>query len=302
MADNPKISGMTAAVVANLAATTTQFEVATNVLVTPATRSITLGVLRDFLAAQATGFAAVAVTVLSLTLGAAGAATSIAGTATAGTDQAAGAVTIIANLSTGAGTPGSIVLQAGQILGTGTTVQTAANIATFRQGTTTAISEWVFGQATARIVGGSTNGLAIRNSGNTRDNFSVNDPGTQATLTDNTNGLVLNGAGASGEFLAGGNIAAFSANGSVYLFGTSAGTTSKTGFGYYDGTQKRVAAEVTNVASGFGTLALMKSGGVVNIGGHATKTSPLNIAGLPTSSAGLNTGDVYSNAGILTIV
>jgi hypothetical protein len=34
----------------------------------------------------------------------------------------------------------------------------------------------------------------------------------------------------------------------------------------------------------------------------ATTTSPLSISGLPTSSAGLVTGDVYSNAGILTIV
>ena len=41
--------------------------------------------------------------------------------------------------------------------------------------------------------------------------------------------------------------------------------------------------------------------GNVGIGAASTTTSPLHISGLPTSSAGLVTGDVYSNAGILTI-
>lgn len=40
----------------------------------------------------------------------------------------------------------------------------------------------------------------------------------------------------------------------------------------------------------------------VGIGGAATSTSYLNITGLPTSSAGLATGDVWSNSGVLTIV
>ncbi len=40
----------------------------------------------------------------------------------------------------------------------------------------------------------------------------------------------------------------------------------------------------------------------VGIGGAATGTSPLNVQGLPTSSAGLASGDVWSNLGVLTIV
>lgn len=42
--------------------------------------------------------------------------------------------------------------------------------------------------------------------------------------------------------------------------------------------------------------------GSVGVAGNATSTSTLNISGLPTSSAGLATGDVWSNSGVLTIV
>lgn len=64
-----RITELTAAVAGDLAATTTAFEVATNVTTVPLSRKITLGVLRDFLASAATGFAAVAVTVLQLGVG-----------------------------------------------------------------------------------------------------------------------------------------------------------------------------------------------------------------------------------------
>jgi hypothetical protein len=42
--------------------------------------------------------------------------------------------------------------------------------------------------------------------------------------------------------------------------------------------------------------------GSVGIAGAATSTSTLNVSGLPTSSAGLVSGDVWSNSGVLTIV
>lgn len=42
--------------------------------------------------------------------------------------------------------------------------------------------------------------------------------------------------------------------------------------------------------------------GNVGIGGLATTTSVLNVTGLPTSSAGLATGDVWNDSGVLTIV
>jgi len=44
------------------------------------------------------------------------------------------------------------------------------------------------------------------------------------------------------------------------------------------------------------------SGGNLLIGTAANGASKLRIVGLPTSAVGLSSGDVYSNAGILTIV
>lgn len=61
-----KFSGLTAAVVGDLSATTAITAVSINVTTVPLSRKITLGVLRDFLASAATGFASVAVTVASL--------------------------------------------------------------------------------------------------------------------------------------------------------------------------------------------------------------------------------------------
>jgi len=49
-------------------------------------------------------------------------------------------------------------------------------------------------------------------------------------------------------------------------------------------------------------LSSFGSGGNLGIGGAATSTSKLNIQSIPTSSAGLATGDVWSNGGVLTIV
>lgn len=121
-------------------------------------------------------------------------------------------------------------------------------------------------QFTARIVGGSTNGLAIRNSGNTRDNFSVNDAGTIASMTDGTATLQLRTQTASGERTVG---AAFSGTAGVWLGTNSSTAAILTGITYWDGSGWRSAAEVANVASGFGTLALMKSGGNVVVGGTA---------------------------------
>lgn len=42
--------------------------------------------------------------------------------------------------------------------------------------------------------------------------------------------------------------------------------------------------------------------GYVLIGTSTNGASKLRVVGLPTSSAGLSSGDVYSNLGILTIV
>ena len=40
----------------------------------------------------------------------------------------------------------------------------------------------------------------------------------------------------------------------------------------------------------------------VGVAGSATATSTLNVSGLPTSSAGLVSGDVWNNSGVLTII
>jgi hypothetical protein len=61
--------------------------------------------------------------------------------------------------------------------------------------------------------------------------------------------------------------------------------------------------ETTYLGAGSYTpLALNQQGGNVLIGTGTNGNSKLRIVGLPTSSAGLASGDVYSNLGILTIV
>lgn len=131
-------------------------------------------------------------------------------------------------------------------------------------GTSTFTSE----SATARIVGGATNGLAIRNSGNTRDNFVVSDDGNTIAFSGATYGfsIVLNAAVneiGAGVFLRGSNAAS-----GIFLHpSTNTGAGIRAGIAYYTGTGATYysAAEVANVASGFGTLALMKSGGSTTV-------------------------------------
>jgi hypothetical protein len=58
----------------------------------------------------------------------------------------------------------------------------------------------------------------------------------------------------------------------------------------------------TNNFSAAQPLSLNHAGGNVLIGTSTNGASKLRIVGLPTSAAGLSSGDIYSNAGILTIV
>jgi len=204
----------------------------------------------------------------TLNLGTTGVTYTIQGTATSGTNIVAGAINIIANLSTGSGTPGSIIFQGGQILGTGSTVQTAATIATLRMGATTGISEFVFGQATARIISGSTNGIAIRNSANTRDNLAMNDAGTQLSLLSTSSQATITISRLAQGDLAAGYAVFESSIGGAWIGGTTLNSAAGIvgGLQYYNQTNHLSAAEVSNVAAGFGTLSLMKSGGTVTIG------------------------------------
>lgn len=135
--------------------------------------------------------------------------------------------------------------------------------------------------ATARIVGGSTNGLAIRNSANTRDNFRVYDDGSILAYTDGTRTGMIKAVN-SGEIVSGYAFTGSGASGSnVWLVGDQVGGTVgiKAGVGYYNGTQFYSALEVANVASGFGTLALMKSGGAVVVGTDPGGTQILRSGG-----------------------
>jgi hypothetical protein len=65
-----------------------------------------------------------------------------------------------------------------------------------------------------------------------------------------------------------------------------------------------VPANIQGSLAGTGTapISLNSVGGNVLIGTATNGASKLRIVGLPTSAVGLSSGDIYSNAGILTIV
>lgn len=118
---------------------------------------------------------------------------------------------------------------------------------------------------TARIVGGSTNGLAIRNSGNTRDNLSLPDNGASFNIN---NGTISGGLGlqtANGDVPASVivNPGASGVSGGIAVHGN---TGDKAFAAYWDGTVLRTAWEVAQPSSGFGVLNQMKSGGYVTRG------------------------------------
>jgi len=64
----------------------------------------------------------------------------------------------------------------------------------------------------------------------------------------------------------------------------------------------RVKALIYGVFASTVSAQRLSINGSIGIAGAATSTSTLNVSGLPTSSAGLVTGDVYNNSGVLTIV
>lgn len=284
-----KFSQLTAAAVGAIGATTTILPVSINVTTTPLSRSITAGVLRDWLS---TNFAAITA---SGAITAAGF-TSAAGPVSLGaTPPATGAIRVDAasygtfgiRFSSGATDVGSLVATAGgvfsiiaetlQVLDLWANNDPKWRINTEAAGTSTISSR----NATARIVGGATNGLAIRNSANTRDNFSVNDAGTNATLTNGTQAALIVASGASGERTAGG---VFSSAGQSAWIGPDSSTVGLIAGGcYWDGTQYRSALEVANVASGFSTLSLMRSGGNVIIGNGAASVGNLLFGGTTAS-------------------
>jgi hypothetical protein len=162
-------------------------------------------------------------------------------------------------------------------------------------------------QTTARIVGGSTNGLAIRNSVNTRDNLLVTDAGTSLTISNGTTFARIRVNTANGEITQGAHYSSVAGDAWLAAAMDAPVTGQKTGLSYFDGTIQRSAAEVVTVASGFGTLDLMKSGGIVRIGANTGNTAnALTIDGTAfgaaTASLRLNglTNGAGASAGTLT--
>ena len=148
-------------------------------------------------------------------------------------------------------------------------------------------------QATARIAGGSANGLAIRNSANNRDNFTITDGGTAATLADGTNSIRLATTGVTGELNAGGLIESGS-SGWNSLIGQPASASGGAMVGYYNTTASAYYSGLRLAdTAGYGTLDLMKSGGQVRIGHDtvANCSNPcLHVYGKTTSDSTLAAG------------
>jgi hypothetical protein len=160
--------------------------------------------------------------------------------------------------------------------------------------------------ATARIVGGSTS-FAIRNSVNTRDNLLVTDAGTSLTISNGTTFARIRVNTANGEITQGAHYSSVAGDAWLAAAMDAPVTGQKTGLSYFDGTIQRSAAEVVTVASGFGTLDLMKSGGIVRIGANTGNTAnALTIDGTAfgaaTASLRLNglTNGAGASAGTLT--
>ena len=161
------------------------------------------------------------------------------------------------------------------------------------------IAELASAQVTARIIGGSTNGLAIRNSGNTRDNWRVFDSGGYVSLNDGTRAGAFGLTSAIGEIPAGLTVGGGNATDNTFLVPLAVGsglTTAgeKAGVAYHNQTQFYSAIEVANVAAGFGTLSLMKSGGSVTIG-TANAATTFTIGSSVTAAGGVGYSMYFAN-------
>lgn len=133
------------------------------------------------------------------------------------------------------------------------------------------VSEFTSQQNTARIVGGSSNGLAIRNSGNTRDNFSIADNGSNFSLNDGTRVGTFALATQNGAFPAGIRFYA-SNNFGVSITpdnGAIVSAQSILVMGYWANSTPASAVQIANTASTAGTLGIMLAGGYIEKWGSA---------------------------------
>lgn len=199
----------------------------------------------------------------------------------------------------------------------------ATNVAFGRQVlivNSTGVNNSMYGHqaGTANTTGSNNTGLGHKaltvnegggfNTGVGSNNLAMNDEGSQntgmgyAVLNNNTTGSANTAVGYLSGFT---NIVG---NNSVFLGSNS---------GYYETDSNKLFidnAQRTNEADGrvkalvYGVFAStvaaqrLSINGSVGIAGAATSTSTLNVSGLPTSSAGLASGDVWNNSGVLTII
>jgi hypothetical protein len=199
----------------------------------------------------------------------------------------------------------------------------ATNVAYGRQvliANTTGVNNSMYGHqaGTLNTTGGNNTGIGHKvltvnvggafNTGVGSNNLAMNDEGSQntgigyAVLNSNTTGSANTSLGYLSGFtnIVGSNSVFLGANSGYYetdsnkLFIDNAQRTNEA-----DG---RVKALVYGVFASTVSAQRLSINGSVGIGGAATSTSTLNISNLPTSSAGLASGDIYSDSGVLTIV
>lgn len=143
-----------------------------------------------------------------------------------------------------------------------------------------AISTLTFVQATARIVGGATNGVSLRNSANTRDNLAIADNGAALQQSDGTTTITqftTSAMSAGGDYTTLARFGLMTSSGTMPYFLSAESNSRPTGLGYRntaDGTFFSAAEVIgVNVAAAKSILDLMKAGGIVRIG-----TAPGNTA------------------------
>ena len=282
-----RISDLPAAVLADL--TDTDVMEVSDLGAAPARRSkkTTLTLLKQYMHAAAVFTTSLTSLAGFVALGAAPGATNAVNIDAASFNGAVGGVRLVNGTATGhlalsTSTLRLETLDAVTVLRLGTNASARWEIAT-----TASVSSFAALQATARLIGGATNGWAFRNSANTRDNWQMTDNGVTLFQNDGTSTARYELFGGSGELTAGMLLYGGNAATAVNIVPNSTNTAaSVVVLGYHDGTQYRSAVEVPNVATlQAGTLRLMRSGGNIVIGGTtagATVSGALAFASAAT--------------------
>lgn len=158
-------------------------------------------------------------------------------------------------------------------------------------------------RAAAQLIGGATE-FGVQNSGETRTNFSISDAGSDLQMNDGTRLFRANVETAGGEFVDGHTVQSGS-HGIMMVPGRGTGTAGLRGvLGYLAGGTPRSALEWENVAAGFATMKMLRSGGTSTHGGrHAGNSFATAYAAAMTidSSLGNRTTITPTNGVAFTI-